>query len=498
MITWIGAVIIATMFSQHWWISWKAERASWTEILNFYRWIMRYAVFVPILLAVVGFLVLIMDEFSKSPRGFVSSVHAFINDNSGPVSVLFIAFFAGVLRLFAERAIGANEKILGSAKDLCRSFFDHKRLSMESSIGRISGGVLGQRHDAWFAWMCLSLAVTLFNAVWETWLNNAAPALEASPSLNGEHHVNYTNLAVALGAVLYVVVGYFLWIYMVLFAKLTQDHHLTSRAARLFLGRLFGDQVPIQSVIIGPPHAGKTFFCNQVAPNATSGPASDSKRDRTATIDIRNGAATLPTEAGEVTYQLSTLDTPGENMGDHILLASIFRSDVLVFVLDRGMFDVESLEDERNYAVQGWHNLIIDGESEAIRQTSAYMQGFHLATMRSVGGLIESEQLFKVKSFVLYLNQKPTDYHMDQEARDDRVPENIMEHLKRVDEGLDRHQKQWQQLAQEIGRRFGVPREKCCCIGGNASAQHGAHLLPRSTEDRLMRSQWPQNSQKAA
>ena len=217
---------------------------------------------------------------------------------------------------------------------------------------------------------------------------------------------------IATFAVLYVAVGYFLWIYMVLFAKLTQEHHLSGRAARLFLGqlRLFRDLLPRQSVFIGPPHSGKTYVSSQLAVrHAHRSPNSVSMYDGpTVGIDIRTGAISRQKDSNHPdTYQLTTLDTAGENMGDHLLLASLFRSDALVFILDKEMLDVDAMRDEQNFNLEQWHNLIVESTMEAVRQTKIYLQGFHLATNRSNNSIISTDDLYRVKSFVLYLNQKP-------------------------------------------------------------------------------------------
>ena len=503
MIAWIGTAIIAAMLIQHRWIDWRSERASWARTLGFYRWIMRAAVLVSILFVFGSAILLAMDYSSRGHFGYVTTLSSFIVDNTGPVSVLFIAFFAGILRLFAERAMGDGKNLWDSVKDILRSFFDYGRLSRESTVGKITSGTLGQKKDAWFEWMCLSLIVTFANALLDTILpdnsvsNENRPSPEAILPTSPNPEPGAGALAACLASVVYVAIAYFLWIYMVLFAKLTQGHHLTSRAARLFLGGILRDQVPDQSVMIGPPHAGKSYFCRQIAGAHASRRAPAEEREYTGRIDIRNGAVTQVTAAGLTTFQLTALDTPGENMGDHILLASIFRSDGLIFVLDREMLDLEALEEETNYAVPEWHNLIVETAYEATKQTRAYLQGFHLATSRSGGGLIETEQLYQVKSFVLYLNEKTPAQYLSREPDGGRTAEEILSHLGKVRAALDRHQDWWQQLSQEIGWRFGVAKDNCCCIGGNASAQYGSNLLPLSTAARLKQSDWPGNSEPA-
>lgn len=463
MIPWIGASIVAIMILQHWLVDTKKENANnWPNILHFYRNTMRLAVIVPAFFVFGSVIVLIMDTGK-----LISEIMDFFT-HKGPLTVLFLAFFGGVLRLFAERAVGGQEGIFGSLSDLLRSFFAPSKLRADSSIGKISNAMFGPQHDAWFGWLCVSLGVAFLSIV----VTDVLPPSDASiadvtinASSSGDGPNTLLWFIVGLVSVIYVAIGYFLWIYMVLFSKLTEQHHLTSRSARLFLGGLFRDQIPRQTVLIGPPHSGKTHFCKQ------TGARDAEARDNTTRIDIRIGSAFLD----GTTFQLTTLDTPGENMGDHVFLASIFRSDTLVFVLDMNMLDVEQMQTTSNYNVQDWHNFIVESDEEAIRQTRQYMQGFTLATNRSSDGtLFDSEKIFKVRAFTLFLNAKS--------------PEVFAERRR----NLDSNNVRWQALARELGNRFGVPPEDCCCIAGNAGTPgEGLFLLAYSTHSRLRNSAWP-------
>ena len=515
MISWLVSLIIAAMLWQHWSIRRRTETGtSWEALLEFYRWTMRAAVFIPVLFIFGCTIVLTADLAFASGKHIITAVRDFLA-REGPISVLFIAFFAGVLRLFAERAIGGEEGILGSLRELYQSFFDTSKLSQESTIGNISSVVLGNQRDAWFGWLCVSLFVTLVHTAWQM----VSPEASASPPGSQEMHTQDTGnqetggggaegssgevlpppdrflwYVLGLIAVSYIALGYILWIYMVLFSKLTQAHHLSSRAARLFLGGVFRDQFPRQVVLVGPSNVGKTRFCTQRGDEVgnADGMRSDENDSRGSEDTLRDisptGAGTIDIRVNPVmrdsytTIQITSLDSAGENMGDHILLASILRSDVLVFVLDLGMIDVDKF-DNRDFTPDRWHNIIKDSDEGAVREARNYLRGFGLATKRADNGtLVSSSELFKVRSFMLYLNDKPLESSEAQVAHP----------LEEVKQAMDANMAQWQRLARLIGERFGVAESNCCCVAGDASrASEGFNLLASSTEQRLQMSIWP-------
>ena len=461
---WIAFIVIAAMLAQHWAIQRSVETSdAWEETLRYYRRTMRWAVALPFLFVILCWGTLVLDVFFSGKLGVVQHTRDFIRSD-GPVTVLLIAFFVGLARLFAERALEDSENFFANVKELLHSFFAPSSLARQSSMGRLSSMAIGPQRDAWFAWLCFSLIVSLVDALISMGTGNSANT--TTPI--GDDIGAYATWSIAgAAAAVYVALGYFLWVYMALYLKLIQQHHFTGRSTRLYLGGLFQSQLPRQSVLIGPPHAGKTRFCQEAG-------ALDGSREPESTqqIDIRIG----PAASDDNSYlQLTTLDTPGENMGDHILLASVFRSDVLVFVLDLGMIDQDALNDRRNYSLDRWHNLILDGPDEAIPQTKRYMQGFHLATTRSLDGrVLNPADLFRVRAFTLYLNEKEA---------------GLIEQIRDV---LDANSDNLQELAREIGRRFGVMDEDSCCICGNASsAAEGFHLLAKSTKVRLRSSVWP-------
>lgn len=470
---WFAIFVIGLMLLQHWDIQRRIEDpGNWEKTLLYYRRIIRLAFGLSFIFFVVITVVFVLDLFMDREVGIIHRTENFI-EGDGPISVLAMAFFVGIARLFAERALEARENLFSGFKEFMQSFFASEALKRESSIGSLSGIGNGPRHDAWFFWLCFSLIISILDALL------SAGGSNSSGGTGGNATSNTAGATVAwffagVGASLYLALGYFLWIYMTLYLKLVQHHHFTGRAARLFLGRIGGDQLPRQCTIIGPSLSGKTVFARQGG-TAVQGDTKQSPHvDETTTkVDIR----TAPTTSDEgITLNVTTLDTPGENLGDHILLASTFRSDVLILVLDLGMLDSNAMTDTDNFSLANWHRLIRqDLDAEAVRRAVNYMQGFHLATTRSIGkDFISPSELFKVRAFTLFLNRK-----------NPRV-------LKELRQSLDRNNEQLQELAREIGVRLGVKEQECCCIAGNAKTPVEAfHLIATSTRGRLVRSFWP-------
>ena len=185
-------------------------------------------------------------------------------------------------------------------------------------------------------------------------------------------------------------------------------------------------------------------------------------------------------------------------MGDHILLASVFRSDILVFVLDLEMFNPAQLRRSTNYTLPEWHNLVIaDSPEEAVRATEFYMRGFALATRRSdmkkseSESLLDARELFRVEAFMLYLNEKPIGHYSQYKSPPDNDFKSIQRRLTEIKESIAEQNERWQSLSKEIGARFGVSPDQCCCIAGDGSAHFGFNLLAYPTDQRVLRSSWP-------
>ena len=322
---WFAIFVIGLMLFQHWEIQRRTEAPSnWEKTLQHYRRTVLWAFLLSVLFVIVSASVLILDLYMGAEIGIIHQTRNFL-DGDGPVSVLVIAFFVGIARLFAERALEANDNLFSGFKELMQSFFAPESLKRQSSLGNLSNIGTGSQRDAWFLWLCFSLIISLLHAL------ISAGVSDTQETQNGSADGDNAGAVIAwffagIGASIYVALGYFLWVYMTLYLKLVQDHHFTGRAARLFLGRIAGDQLPRQCTIIGPSYSGKTVLARQGGTATQGGTAQVTHVvEPTSKVDIR----TAPTTSDDgITLNVTTLDTPGENMGDHILLASIFRSDV--------------------------------------------------------------------------------------------------------------------------------------------------------------------------
>ncbi len=110
-------------------------------------------------------------------------------------------------------------------------------------------------------------------------------------------------------------------------------------------------------------------------------------------------------DAATIFLDAAIIDAPGENMGDLIILSSAFRADTPVFVVDVNWLDPDALANTFNYRLVNWSNLIAKraGQSAEIEDANDYLRGFYFATKRD-GALIPPENIFKVRSFVFYIN----------------------------------------------------------------------------------------------
>lgn len=128
----IGTAIVALMLWQHWAVAKKEETDNWDNLLVFYRRMMIIAVFGPALFTFGCIIVLFMDNAAPHEQfGVIEGINKFLVQSNGAVSVMFIAFFAGILRLFAERAVGSERGFVGSLRDLFYSFINPGRLPTE-------------------------------------------------------------------------------------------------------------------------------------------------------------------------------------------------------------------------------------------------------------------------------------------------------------------------------------------------------------------------------
>ena len=212
----------------------------------------------------------------------------------GAIIVLLLTFFAGCIRLFVERAMDDQSVSIRSfCHELYLSFFHPKQMYKET-YHKLTLQRPEKQHDTWLWWFAFSLILAILLS--RGWL----------PS-----EVSLTQLIFFLAINTIIAVGYFCWIYVGLFNKMTRVHNFSARAARGFLGYLFTDNTPIQAVVIGPQSGGKTTFLDAAA----------SKEGGTAGVQFK---PLLLSDSDDHPLILTAIDTPGENIGDHISVVSRF------------------------------------------------------------------------------------------------------------------------------------------------------------------------------
>ena len=436
-------LIAGIMICQHLKIaSIKENHENWNEILRGYRLRMQVAVGVFLVFSVPLLLIFLMVTIFE-----YNLVEKYKGLN---YLIIFWAFVMGAMRLFVERT-SRNGNLIESIKDKYNSIFAHKRMRNSSYVGDFhSEARRNIRGDnSWFLWFVFSMIVAVFEHV----------LIEINAV--SEKEVNVTNVSNIMTLIAYgflipcIGFGYFSWTYMLLYRKLTDEHHFSDRAACIFLGGILSDGIPQQSIVIGPPAAGKTTFIRRQSITGAGG--------------VKTEITALPVWGGNNEHiNLSVIDCPGENMGDHILYPLTFRADSLVLILRAEWLSTTSASREDSYELDRCEELI----KENFQYVRTYLKGLRHATTRDLS-VPELKEVFKVRSFVLYINCK---------GKDETLPKKA-------------YHQNFQLLSEAIGDRFGVPREDCCCVGGNAiAAGEAIELLGFDPQVRLAHSQWPGNS----
>ena len=408
---WIQYVLIAKS---------KESPVDWHRTLDRYRILWRFNIIFAFGILIIFIFILTLNLFGSDG---VSKAKSGTDAKFAPLLSFFLLFFIGAARLFVERAHGEHEGPLSGISEIWWSFVSPRRSVKSIGTPEVSLGAKGGEN----VWLWLFGASIAF-----------AGFTHFSPGFAIESE--FENLKVAIAGII-VFFGYLCWIYMLLFRKLTDEHHFTANASRMFLGHIFSSDIPKQAILIGPPGGGKSTFI-------LTSPASDS----TTQIEMRTQHVNVSDDVSR-SARVSIIDLPGENMRDYVLLSSNYRADTLVLMLRTEWLNPEKLVNSELYKLDRWHSLVLDEFSSA----QMYLTAVHFATHGDAA--IKISDLFRVRSFVLYLNRFPGD----------ETKANVVENI-RVDE--------IRQLARDLGRRFGVGPGECYCFPGDASnAAQGLHLL---------------------
>jgi hypothetical protein len=307
------------------------------------------------------------------------------------------------------------------------------------SKDHVSQGYFGRSANG-MSWMVLFLFTNMAAALSASLRKEPILPRTGAPGERG-------SVLLAIGMTGFICLGYFSWIYAGLFGRLTQANGFSGRTARLFLGGLLDSTVPRQAVVIGPKRNGKTAFTLAREPGTNFESGRTTHRSFFASSDDRDSAQVAVT----------TIDTPGENLGDHIMVTARYRADSLVLVLNPARMDPVAVRAPDNYTIALCHKLFQKDSTEW-----DYLQALDAATRRSGRG-----DLYQAESFMLYLNAYS-------QGSDDQILASIAK------------AGQVYELACQIGYRFEVSRENCCVMVGNGiAAGVGRNLLASEPADRI-------------
>lgn len=385
----------------------------WERTARRYKRHLRWAAGIAtVIVLVVATMYVILKEDTRAFRDVLSP-------NRSTLMVIGIAFFVAILRLLMERAKDEPAEVPRFLKDLLRSF--RGTIDPTKPLPQVERRVRAHRYDAWVWTFALLVVLEV--------------AMRYLPSADVVTNLPIVHTTYVGPALLHVIVAcaYFGWIYLGTFKKMTEVHHFSGIAAREYLGKLMEQTIPYQAVVIGPMRAGKTAFC--------AGKTIPDDQGRTSKLTAtRFGTAGEINENTGCSAYVSLLDTPGENLGDHLAAISYYRTDVLVLVLR-----AEGLVEKR--LAQEPEESLADIESFWEGEGHPVSTREYLTTLRRVlkrdddpNAITRSFELYKVRKFVLFLNCEGWD-----ESRIGRVMGS----------------RGFQKMADLFGKRFGVPKENC-------------------------------------
>ncbi|MCC7375173.1 MAG: hypothetical protein IT581_11015 [Verrucomicrobiales bacterium] len=342
-------------------------------------------------------------------------------------TVMIIAFFTGGIRLLFEMSKDPRA-IFSNLWNAVRAFLPSKAGLLGPVALRLDRELSGIRSDAWLAWFVLATLM----------------AIIPMPKL--------TPLALALLVTFVGCLGFLCWIYMTIFNQLVFAHQFTEESARSALGQMIlgpWAHTPRQAVVIGPNRAGKTVFIKA----------------------LKSTKATLHSEIwqyGQFGSRISVIDVVGEQLGDHLILISEFRTDTVVMVLDARELGPPPADG----SLVSSHLLadtLFGSESDPRTNCSRkYVENFLAATHSDTSNI--AARHYKVGSFVLYLNAR--------------------EGAEYISPGLVGWARSGalQRAASALGERLGVPEDHCCGIVADATnAGRGRDLLTLELGERRAR-----------
>jgi len=396
---------------------------------HWYRTSQRYKVHIRATISCGVLLYVAVNVLVLANEQAASAYRSIWSDLPEPAFVLVLAFITGAIRMILDRASDEPRGVIEFTKQLFSSFFLPDTRLRKTAVADISSATLKADPKMWFYWF---IAMVLIAPITFT-LREFTPNLDQTP--NKSHLLN---CAIALSANTAMLAAWYAWIYVGLFDKMTRIHEFSGRAARRFLGAIFRSHTPLQAVVIGPKKSGKTAFC---LAKEIKGDLLDTKCVQE--IPVLKFSEIQTTNEDVVRnreYSVNLIDTPGENMGDHLLLITHFRCDSLVIIF-RVKDMIQGNMEESFFEFENFSKLF-EKESVAFYAKALY------SAVRRTSDLNDATRVYKVRSVVLFFNV---------DSHDDRLyAENIFKNMP------------IQKLAQSIGESFGVAPSSSTALFGAA------------------------------
>jgi len=398
----------------------ESSTRPWRDVTKTYRTHLRIGSIV-FLLYVSGCLLLLpqIEADSLDTRKDEQLNNALFG-SSEIVALFVVGVLSASIRLVLDRAVDEPKSIVRFFSNLIRSF-----RGAPLSTGKSEA--LHEDRDTWLWWFS---ATTLFGVVLSfSWVRDTIvqPLTDKPP-----------NWLMGIGVFL-VGLTYFVWLYDSVYRKLTRVHHVSGLGARSFAGNLYGGNgIPIQMVIVGPTGSGKTVLAKGRKP------LGNEERTQDVVTDTWNQSINVSDEE-RYHYEVSCIDTPGENMGDHLSVIASYRTDVLVLVIDGLALSPTRLKSDKKMVYTDFHSFFKD------RAHALYFQALRLATQRAnIAEAGSINTFFRVRSIVMFINV----YGDEQKAS-------------AVTAAIEPRMKHFNSVLKVLGELLEVAPENCTAIVGS-------------------------------
>lgn len=298
--------------------------------------------------------------------------------------------------------------------------------------------------------------------------NEPSPAAESGPPVAVK---DFDKKCYFIGTILILAFAWIGWVYSALFRKLVEEFKFSPTAASRFLGGWASSAPLMQTLVIGSKRSGKTAFCQSGLPTHLK------KQLPTETIGTGPETSTQKMWLYPRSWQrepilsISLLDTPGEHLGAQLTAVSNWRADVVVYVIPIDGINWDKLNEiqEKDKHVLAKFNTcfvkptrpehilpswIASGQNfattvDVIEEAGNFFNSLRRALAQGSNDLAAKE-LYGVGAFVLFFNCRPTQGNQLLSL----PPE---------------HETKLEWIAEELGSRLGVPRERSLMTVGNAT-----------------------------